>query len=403
MATKPHIREIDLMRALTILAVIAVHATWFTTDNKSFWPSFAMDALHYTREVFLFMTTFVLFYGYYDRKVRWRPWWGRRFRLVGIPYLIWSAAYLMYGGHLSQGLVPLVRSYALDVLTGTAWFHLYYLLVTLQIYLLFPLLVYLVHKTEGRHGRLLLGAFLVEVGLMALAEYDSNLNGVGGVLGFFWNYRGQIFFTYEFYLILGALAAVHRNTLYTWVLGRWPWILTGLGASLAGMWGLYLWAVDTHYMTPYAASGVLQPMMVPYAAFVILTCYGVGVRWSRRYQNWPRLSRLIVWTADLSFGVYLFHPMILQVLTKYVMPAVTVVPRLVVTPLTVLTVYGLTLAAVRLIVATPAAVYVIGRERMPLRRPRWLAIRGVRESEPLKEAQAPQTLGPSLTYSQRRR
>jgi peptidoglycan/LPS O-acetylase OafA/YrhL len=43
-------------------------------------------------------------------------------------------------------------------------------LVTLQVYLAFPLLVYVVRKSERRHVWLLLGAFLVEAGLMAVFQ-----------------------------------------------------------------------------------------------------------------------------------------------------------------------------------------------------------------------------------------
>jgi peptidoglycan/LPS O-acetylase OafA/YrhL len=385
-ARKPHIREIDLVRALTVLGVISVHTTWFTNIGQDFWPSFAMDALHYTREVFLFMTAFVLFYTYYDRRIALGSWWLRRFKLVGIPYVVWSAAYLIYGGHLAQGLGAYFKTLGLDLLTGVAWFHLYYLLVTLQIYLVFPLFVWLVRKTAGHHRWLLAGSFLVELGLMALAEYDAGLGHVGGVLGTLWGYRGQIFLTYQFYLVLGALAAVHLDRLYDVVWAHWRWILGGFLASLAGMWGLYIWAVDSHYMTPVVASGVLQPMMVPYALFVILGCYAVGVRWSARYDRWPRLSALIVLAAELSFGVYLFHPMILQELTTYVTPLVAAWPRIVVTPLTALTVYALTLAAVRLLSATPLSVWIIGREQMPLRW-RWGRAPAFRAQENLKEAQ----------------
>jgi peptidoglycan/LPS O-acetylase OafA/YrhL len=366
MARKPHIREIDLVRALTVLGVISVHTTWFTTVGRAFWPSLVMDALHYTREVFLFMTTFVLFYTYYDRKIAWGSWWLRRFKLVGIPYVVWSAAYLVYGGHLAGGLLPYLRTLGMDLLTGVAWFHLYYLLVTLQIYLVFPVLLYVVRRFEGRHALLLAGAFLVEVAIMTLAEYDPGIGHGAGVLGTLWNYRGQFFFTYEFYLVLGAVAAIHLETLYRVVWTHWRAIVAGLLASLAGLVGLFLLAVDTHAMTPYLAAGVLQPFMVPYALSVILACYALGVRWSRHFDRFPRLSPLIVLAAELSFGVYLFHPMILQELTTYVVPWFGSTSRLIVTPLTVAAVYGLTLVAVRLIAATPFSVYVIGRERIPL-------------------------------------
>jgi peptidoglycan/LPS O-acetylase OafA/YrhL len=387
---KPHIRELDLVRALTVMGVISVHTTWFTTVGTSFWPAFAMDALHYTREVFLFMTAFVLFYTYYDRKISLGSWWLRRFKLVGIPYVVWSAAYLVYGGHLADGVLPYLKTLGIDLLTGVAWFHLYYLLVTLQIYLVFPLLVWVVRQFEGRHHWLLLISFLAEAGMMAVFQYDGGIARTPGLIGVLWGYRGQFFFTYQFYLFLGAVASIHLDTLRRLLRERVAWVVSGLALSLAGMWALYIWSVDSHYMVPFQAYSVLQPMMVPYALFIILAGYALGMGWDRHFERYGKISALVLLAAELSFGVYLLHPMILQELTTYVTPLFSAVPRLIVTPLTMLAVYALSLVVVRLLAATPASVYVIGRNQMPIRWGTdwtWLRLRNRADIKDLKEAQ----------------
>jgi peptidoglycan/LPS O-acetylase OafA/YrhL len=365
-ARKPHVRELDLVRALTVLGVIAVHSTWFTTVGASYWPSFVMDALHYTREVFLFLTGFVLFYTYYDRKVALKSWWLRRFKLVGIPYVIFSAAYLIYGGDLRHGLIPYLATLGPDLVTGTAWFHLYYLIVTMQIYLLFPVFVWLVRKTEGHHGWLLAAAAVVQLAIMWLAEFDSNLHGLPAPLQYVWDLRGQFFFTYEFYIFLGAVASIHMDTLYRIVVDNARWVVVGLVLSLAAMWAFYVAEVGSGAMTPIGASGVFQPLMVPYAMAIILSCVALGVRWARSESRWPRVSQFITLAAELSFGVYLLHPMILQELTGYGMGLVTHWPRLIVTPLMIAAVYVVTTVIIRILAATPLSVYLIGRNQIPV-------------------------------------
>ena len=58
-----------------------------------------------------------------------------------------------------RGDVPdLVRTYAEGIVTGVAWYHLYFLLVTMQVYLLLPVVVWLVRRTRGHHVTVLVVA-----------------------------------------------------------------------------------------------------------------------------------------------------------------------------------------------------------------------------------------------------
>src|SRR5205823_1735076 len=104
-------------------------------------------------------TAFVLTYSYRDREPRWPAFWRRRYLLIGVPYLVWSTIYfLAHGNGLRPGL--LMR----QLVTGTAEYHLYFLLVSMQLYLVFPLLRWLLRAAAGRHRLLLAGAVAYQIG-----------------------------------------------------------------------------------------------------------------------------------------------------------------------------------------------------------------------------------------------
>lgn len=370
--SKGHLFQLDLVRTFTVLGVISVHSTWFTNNSQNFWANAAMDALHYTREAFLFMTAFVLIYTYYHRPLNLSRFWGKRFRLIGIPYVVWSILYLLYGGGAAHGVVAYVKTLGWDLITGTAWFHLYYLLVTMQIYLAFPIMVWLLKKTRRYHKVVLTLALVLEVVMMAAMQYFPHqmIAAAPGFLSVLIRFRGQVFFTYEFYLVLGALAAIHFEQIHAWVVGHGRIIGSGLVLSLAVLWGIYGVGVLVAHQTVAFASGVLQPMIVPFSAFMIAGLYWLGTRWAENRNQWGWFSDLIILGSELSFGIYLIHPWVLQQISTYVVPLFGNLSRAIVTPGTVLLTFSLSMILVRIIAATPLSVYVIGRESMPW--PTWL-------------------------------
>ncbi|MCA1837181.1 MAG: acyltransferase, partial [Actinobacteria bacterium] len=150
--SQDHIYAVDLVRVLTFACVIAVHTVATINPADSVPAGGAAMLLHFTREAFFALTAFVLVHRYRNR-LRLRPFWRRRFLLVGVPYVIWS---VIYSG-LPLITTPLPPTAALiqlarNLLTGTAWYHLYFLVVTMQFYLLFPLFLRLLRASAGRRG-----------------------------------------------------------------------------------------------------------------------------------------------------------------------------------------------------------------------------------------------------------
>ncbi len=368
-ASRPHRYEIDMVRALTIVGVMTVHTTWFTNTSTSFWANMVMDCLHYTREVFLFMTAFVLFYNYYHRPTNWPQFWKKRFLLVGAPCVIWSEAYALYGQTYTPTLGGYLSKLGFDLVTGTAWFHLYYLLITMQIYVIMPVFVWLVKKTEGYHLWLMSAAVLVEAVMMFVFQYEPAwVNGWWGPLGAIMQYRGQVFFTYEAYLMAGALLAVHLDEVHRFLVAQQRALVRALLASLALMVAAFLFSVEVQHQPVSFGAAVLQPFMVPYALLVIAGSYLLGHNWNLRREQHPHLSALVLLISDLSFGLYLMHPMILEDYTRRYGTMLAGLPGIVATPLTLVAVAVTTIIITRLIGMTPASPWVLGRAPVPFKK-----------------------------------
>ncbi len=370
-----HVSELDLLRALTVLGVISVHSIWFTNTATNLSANLGMDMLHYTRNVFMFMTAFVLFYVYYRRSYPLSSFWAKRFKLVGIPYVLWSMYYVYYGGALKHGIAFYLSTLGVDLVQGTAWFHLYYLLVTMQFYLVFPLFVWLVKKTAGYHRWLLAASLGLELLMMIVFQYAPNwmTTGVGQPLLWMVLNRHQVVFTYQFYLVLGAVTAVHLDQIEAYIRTHGRTLVKGLAATALAMAAYYGLAVSVWHEPVTFAANVFQPLMPIYSLFVILTLYRLGQRWvgAKSQNRWRTATWAITWVADLSFGIYLIHPAVLEELTTRFLWMLGPFTRVIITPVTALLTLTLSALIIRGMAATPWAVYAIGREQIPIPWDRW--------------------------------
>ncbi|MGH9120773.1 MAG: acyltransferase family protein, partial [Acidimicrobiales bacterium] len=139
-ARHAHLWSVDIVRLGAFTAVIMVHSIAFTERPGNVAAAAAMMLLQFGREVFFALTAFVLMYSYLNKPVDARMFWRKRFPLVVVPYLVWSAIYIVITpivwGTPTFGWDQLVG----DVFYGLAKYHLYFMLVTMQIYMLFPLI-----------------------------------------------------------------------------------------------------------------------------------------------------------------------------------------------------------------------------------------------------------------------
>jgi len=221
---------VDVVRVLTVALVIAVHVTSQQPGGITLSSGALLIVAHVSREVFFLLTAFVLTYSYRDRAPsRWPVFWRRRYLLIGLPYLLWSAVYFVADGEPLRSAGHVLARFSTVLLTGTARYHLYFLLVTMQMYLVFPLLRRLLLATRGRHARLLAGAAVYQVGVYAAVQPGWTLgrlpDGLGDPSMYLPSYLG--------FVVAGGVAAVHAETLMRWTGARTRWVCAGCAIVVA--------------------------------------------------------------------------------------------------------------------------------------------------------------------------
>lgn len=297
---REHLHYVDLIRVLTIALVIGTHVLALSPVV----PTVATGALtilfHVSREVFFLLTAFVLTYGTSKRKPHWPSFWRRRYLFVVVPYLTWTVVYFFANGAPFR-----FGAFVQELLTGGARYHLYFLLVSMQIYLVFPLIRALLRVTEGHHGWLLAGCAVFQLLFSCAVKQDWSF----GVLAGWIHAPDALLPSYLGYVLAGAVAGWHREELVSWTRAHHRRVLTGSVAAIAVSLGLYFGQYYLAGQPPLVAAFVWQPAVVVESVAVAWAYLALGLRWQDR--GMPARD-LVMTTSDGSFGVYLMHPLVLQ-------------------------------------------------------------------------------------------
>ncbi|MGH2718934.1 MAG: acyltransferase family protein, partial [Actinomycetota bacterium] len=306
--SRPHLDAVDVIRLVMVAGVIAVHTVGLTTNPTDLLAGGLTVILHINREVFFALTPFVLTYVYGARK-GWSltKFFKKRYLYVGAPYLAWSALYFLSNGSERHGLHQVLHRAITDLLQGTAEYHLYFLLVTMEIYAVFPLLLWLLKATRRHHGALLAVFTAVQLAFSLDRHYRW---AHPAFLNFFFEHPDQLITSYMVFLVGGGVAAMHFDEMTAWVRGHMRLVralsIAGLAVTLLG------YCID-HYVfgqNSAQAGEVFQPSAIITTAAVVAGLYALGLSWADRPQR--KFKNTVAIVGDTSFGVYLAHPLALQ-------------------------------------------------------------------------------------------
>ncbi|MFD1674455.1 acyltransferase [Alicyclobacillus fodiniaquatilis] len=318
---RPYLLEIDLMRACIMFSVVAVHVSSFInakTANLSHLNlslEAALSSLHYTREAFMFITGIVLFITYYNRPTSILAFWKKRFAFIAVPYIGWTILYILFEGmyvhNFNWSIGPLSHKIFHALITGNQFF-LYYVLVTMQLYVVFPALVALLRKLERHHMTLLIGSFILQIAMMVFNKEVLQVVDVYKLPGWIaWldHYRDRFVLTYQFWFVAGGLLAIHYDKVKAWVEARRRMILYVFLGMTAILWGHLLLDRLVLHETDDMAISVLQPIMIPYSFITAVLLWQVGRIWVANQASVPSfINYILKFFSKHSFGIFLLHP-----------------------------------------------------------------------------------------------
>ncbi|MBD2846857.1 acyltransferase [Paenibacillus sp. IB182496] len=314
---KEKIPELQLVRAFAILGVLFVHSTSYATvemTNSGYYGlyNFLNVFMKHGTPTFIFLSSFVLFYNYYSRPLTAQligGFYKKRLLYIIVPYLLFSVFYFaLLHHHYYQGrpFDETMDSFFSKLLTGKAYTHLYFVFISIQFYVLFPLTLWLFKKAP------LLARWAIPIGLAVQWGFVL-LNKA------YWEVpnKGSWAFSYMAYFMLGACLGIYFPRIKAWFQIRRStvsaprvafWLVLGAAWLTAGTAHVYIWYNARLYGTRYNttlyeflwnAHTYLGTAVLLMLAYVV---YRKAPRWINRW-----LERL----GALSFGIYLIHPFFL--------------------------------------------------------------------------------------------
>ncbi|WP_075888125.1 acyltransferase [Companilactobacillus crustorum] len=333
---KKYLHEVDLMRVIFIGGVLLNHSTTAFKNNvgsgsgSELFLEATHLALHFTRMGFMFLTGLVLVLNYYNRENHWLGFWKKRYLSVGIPYLGWNAI-IMWFTTITAGVAlnwPNYFKNLTDAVIHGNKYYMYYILVTFQFYLIFPLIVYIFKKLPDHHLAILITSAIVQLLLVIGIKY-----WLPGINRDSWWYLfrayGMNVLVYQFYFIAGAFVAIHYDEVDRFieknhrVIG-WATLVLAIGTV-----ALFFGNLNILKLSIGATESIHQPYIFIYDTFMITFVFWIGRQYAHaRNRGLPMwFDRIIKNMSKVSFGIYLVQTIPLTLL--YGMLSIVKLPSIV--------------------------------------------------------------------------
>jgi peptidoglycan/LPS O-acetylase OafA/YrhL len=298
------LRELELVRAMAIIAVVLIHGTSEAAAGQPAGGAMQLAFLAVNKlcafavPVFIFISGIVLFYGapaVWDREAV-TGFYRRRLRTVLAPYLLWTSFYYVFNQLLAHGRDMRIDPvyFAKLLVTGNASYHLYFLVVIVQLYAAFPLMSRMANRW-GWFGRHLVwfGAAVQLVWYALVRQWP----------GFEFDYLCG--FSYAAYFAFGGWLGLQYTERVERLRRLLPWTLTGaiaLGAAYAGL-----------FAAEQAGAAVPPPVFeLAYAALGLFAAAALVPLARTLHAGGSAAGQAFARLGAASFGVYLVHPLLLS-------------------------------------------------------------------------------------------
>ena len=304
------VEALDLGRVMAMLAVIAIHVSSTYIYSPSSHTLLGMNLAFWLNQlgrfsVPLFLLISGISLGLSTREESVLSFWGRRLKKIGIPYLVWTVIYQLqsvgfdpvkFVGQIGKNPGGFLRV----VLLGQAGSHMYFVIILLQCYALYPL----IRKAVSRWPAASVG---VAFGVTRLVQalYVLKRSGMDLIPKEILPYLWMLFPTWAFYFVLGC--ALNRD------------VLERVDALCRKHTGTVLFCTAV-YGCLIAAEGkatqVLDSIRSCLNFYVILVLLASFALWGL-LERWDSVRKGISVLSKYSMSVYFDHVLVLTWLRRF--------------------------------------------------------------------------------------
>lgn len=323
--SKTRIEEIEILRGFAFVAVVLQHAIghYYPMPSATLEDGVILGIFlilsKFAVPIFIFITGLVLFYNY-DGDIRYGTFIRKRFKDILLPYLPWAVLYAVVFHQLNLLEAGSLSKLGMLVFTGTASYHLWYIVMIFQFYLLFPFLLRFIQRIKPKSARTALIAVL-SLGLLYLLlmvlkgpiYQTAVLLDIPFITAFFTTYMDRNALMFFFYFVLGAAAGLYFEQWRALLIRFRYLIMSVFGASL--LWMLYVviarFELSPNVLIKYDDLLLLSPSMAVFLTLSVLAIYICSIYF---IQGAPALLRKMFDLAgSYSYVGYLAHAFMLGV------------------------------------------------------------------------------------------
>ncbi|MCK8614342.1 acyltransferase [Gordonia sp. C13] len=274
---------------------------------------------HLTRYGFVAVTLYVLVLSMQGREMSPVQFWRRRFGLVIGPYLAWTVIYAITDhivirdnpfpptGEWFSGL-------AHDLLVGEGKYQLYFLLISMQIYLFFPLIAWIFERGRNRPWLLLSGGALIQITMFVIYQYLPRPSGAAWDVTY--HHLWKTLPMYALFVAMGVVAAQHQQAVDKWLREHMATVVLVAAGCAAFTVAGYLLATSPGNV-PWKANTAWNPVSLPWLVGGFVLLWLIGLVWDdRRAAGRPAAAKFVSQATLRAFGVFAVHPLILDVLGR---------------------------------------------------------------------------------------
>ncbi len=316
---------------------------------------------------FVFISGLVL-YNKYSRNFSVRGFCKKRVNSVLWPYLIFSTFYFFYPivgvllvpavyknfsglALLSLSGVQLFGAYLISLATGGTS-QMWFILLILQLYLLYPLIVIVYNRTAKHPNVVIFALAMLFVVQILFIGFVSNIVGPFAAR--------NLFVSWIFYFVLGIFVCDHYDSIKNRIARIRLLPLTTLVALTAVSYGA------TNYHTILMPSspvvymwllGIAQPL---YGVLLIVFFLKICIQWREPHSI---LTRSMERIGEDSFGIFLTHTFYLEVFSGVLIRLGLGYTDLLYYPVVVILTLVASYVTVHLIYRLPFSSIIIGRPR----------------------------------------
>lgn len=299
-----YLEELDYMSAISCIFVVFVHvlATGVSLVDRDSWQAlmiyFPWRLCSFNVSAFLFCGAVKLSAGMESgRQSPYLRYILRRILKVYLPYVIWTVVYYIIFWKVY--IVKFDWRDLLDyILIGNITSPFYYIIITMQFYLLRPLWGFIVKRVPWFIG--------IACGIV-IALFMHNIDSVLSVFGLEFEYKDRIFTTYLPFWLCGLYVGQNYEKLAFAVRGKWKpaVILAGATVFLCTV-VTFLQYREENYIYDMDSFKILTDLL---SIFVLLSF----VTWLKNSRKGP--IRPLRWLHEASLTIFFSHCLTMTVVT----------------------------------------------------------------------------------------